>query len=61
MKNSVFVALAFTAIIWGASALALRQSPHDRLTMQQVAADWAMTEDGAASDWSIAPAHARLW
>jgi hypothetical protein len=61
MMKFVFAALAFTAIVWGTTAAALRQSPHDHLTMQEIAADWSMTETGVAPDWPIAPAHARMW
>jgi hypothetical protein len=53
--------LAITAIIWGTSAGALRQSPHEHLTMKEIAADWSMAEGGAAPDWSIAPAQACMW
>jgi hypothetical protein len=61
MTKFVFAALVVTAIIWGTTAAALRQSPQDHLTMEEVAADWAMTDVGAARTWPVAPAHMRLW
>jgi hypothetical protein len=59
MKVCAFAALAVTAIIWGTTAGALRQSPQEPVA--EVAADWSITETGAAPGWSITPAHARMW
>jgi hypothetical protein len=63
MKKFVFAALAFTAIIWGTTAEALRQSQQEQLTTAEMAPDsgWSITETGAAPGWSITPAHARMW
>jgi hypothetical protein len=52
MKKFVFAALAFTAIIWDASAGALRQSQQEQLAMEAT---------GPESGWSITPAHLRMW
>ena len=38
MKKFVFAALAVAAIIWGTTAGAFRQSPHEQLTMKEIAA-----------------------
>lgn len=38
MKKLVFAALACTAILWGITAGAFRQSPQEPLTMQEIAA-----------------------
>jgi hypothetical protein len=61
MTKFVFAALAVTAIISITSIVALRQSPQEHLTLEEVATDWAITETGAAPDWPIAPAHVRMW
>jgi hypothetical protein len=61
MTKFVFTALAVTAIIWGTTAAALRQSPQKHLTTEDIAAEWAITETGAAPGWSITPAHVRMW
>jgi hypothetical protein len=61
MKTFVFLALVAVAIIWGTTAGALRQSPQEHLTTDDIAADWAITETGAAPGWSITPAHVRMW
>jgi hypothetical protein len=62
MTKFVFAALAVTAIIWGTSAGAFRQSaPQEPLTMEGIVADWSITETGAAPGWYVSPAHARMW
>jgi hypothetical protein len=63
MKKFVFAALAFTAIIWGATAGTLRQSQQEQLTAEATGPEsgWSITETGAAPGWSITPAHARMW
>jgi hypothetical protein len=60
MKKLIFAALVITAMIWSAAG-AWRQSPQEHLTMEDIAADWAITETGAAPGWSITPAHVRMW
>jgi hypothetical protein len=52
MKKFGFAALAFTAIIWGTTAGALRQSHQEQLAMGATAPE---------SGWSITPAHLRMW
>jgi hypothetical protein len=63
MKKFVFTALAFTAIIWGTTAAALRHSQQDQLATEEtgVESSWSITETGAAPGWSITPAHLRMW
>jgi hypothetical protein len=63
MKNLVFTVLAFTAIIWGTTAAALRHSQHEQLAMEETGMEssWSITETGAAPGWSITPAHLRMW
>ena len=63
MKKFVFTALAFTAIIWGTTAAALRHSQQDQLAIEEtgVESSWSITETGAAPGWSIRPAHLRMW
>jgi hypothetical protein len=51
-KKFAFTALAFTALIWGTTAVALRQSQE---------AQTAIEETGADPGWSVAPAHMRMW
>jgi hypothetical protein len=60
MMKFVFTALALAAII-SITTAALRQSPQEHLTMEEIATDWGTTETGAAPDWPIAPAHVRMW
>ena len=61
MKKFIFAALAFTAIIWGTTAAALRQSQQEQLVTEETEPDsgWSITETGAAPGWSITPAHLR--
>ena len=40
---------------------ALQQSPQLTDDDGGIAADWSITESGAAPGWSITPAHARMW
>ena len=63
MKTFLFAALVFTAIIWGTTAAALRQSQQEQLVMEQTGPEsgWSITETGAAPGWSITPAHLRMW
>jgi hypothetical protein len=63
MKKFVFAALAFTAIIWGTRAAALRQSQQEQLAMEETGSDsgWSIAETGAAPGWSITPANLRMW
>ena len=63
MNKFVFAALAFTAIIWGTTAGALRQSHQEQLAMEATGPEsgWSITETGAAPGWSITPAHLRMW
>jgi len=63
MKKFVFAALAFTAIMWGASAAALRHSQQEQLAMEATGPEsgWSITETGAALGWSITSAHLRMW
>jgi len=63
VRKFVFAALAFTAIIWGTTAAALRQSQQEQLVMEQTGPEsgWSITETGAAPGWSITPAHLRMW
>ena len=49
MKKFVFAALAVTAIIWGTTAGAFRQSPpQEQLTMEDIAAHWSITGTGSS-------------
>jgi hypothetical protein len=63
MRKFVFAALAFTAIIWGTTATAFRQSQQEQLTAEATAPEsgWSITETGAAPGWSVTPAHLRMW
>jgi hypothetical protein len=63
MMKFVFTALAFTAIIWGTTAVALRQSQKEQVTMEETGPEsgWSITETGAAPGWSVTPAHLRMW
>jgi hypothetical protein len=63
MKKFVFVALAFTALIWGTTAAALRQSHQEQLTTEETGPEsgWSITDTAAAAGWSITPAHLRMW
>jgi hypothetical protein len=61
MKKFVLAALAVTALIWGTTAGALRQSPQEHLVMEEVAAEWLITEAGGTPEWLITPAHVRMW
>jgi hypothetical protein len=60
MKKFIFAALVIIATIWS-TAGAWRQSPQEHLTTEDIAADWAITDTGAAPGWSITPAHVRMW
>jgi hypothetical protein len=53
MRRFAFTALAFTAVVWGSAAGALRQAPQEHPTMKEVSAARPMTEIMAASDLSI--------
>jgi hypothetical protein len=62
MKKFFFAALAVTAIIWGTTAGAFRQSaPQESLTIEDIAAHWSITGTGSAPGWYVSPAHARMW
>ena len=63
MRRFIFVALAFTAIIWGTAAAALRQSHQEQLAAEETGPEsgWSITETGAAPGWSITPALLRMW
>jgi hypothetical protein len=63
MKKFVFAALAFTAIIWGTTAVALRQSQKEQVTIEGngLESGWSITETGAAPGWSVTSAHLRMW
>ena len=63
MKKFALAALAFTVIVWGTTAMALRQSQQDDVTMAEAAPEsgWSITETGAAPGWSVAAAHLRMW
>ena len=55
MTMFVFAALIVTAviaIIWGTTAVALRQSHQEQVTLE---------ENGLDSGWSVTPAHLRMW
>jgi hypothetical protein len=62
MKKFIIAALAFTTIIWGTTAGALRQSQQERLIAAAAGPDsgWSITETGAAPGWSVTPAHVRM-
>ena len=53
MKRLVFAARAVNAIIWAATAGAVRPSTHERPAMKDVSAAWSMTELVAAPDLSV--------
>jgi len=53
MKRLVLAALAVNAIIWAATAGAVRPSTHERTAMNDVSAAWSMTELVAAPDLSV--------
>ena len=63
MMKFGFTALTFTAIIWGTTAVALRQSQQEQVTMEESGPEsgWSITETGAAPGWSVTPAHLRMW
>ena len=50
MKTFLFAALVFTAIIWGTTAAALRQSHQEQLAAEETGPEsgWSITETGAA-------------
>ena len=54
MTMFVFAALtvAALAIAWGTVAVALRQSPQEKV---------ALEETGATPGWSVTQAHVRMW
>jgi hypothetical protein len=66
MAIFVFAALivtAVTAIIWGTTAVAMRQSRQEQVAIEEAGpeAAWSITETGAAPGWAITPAHLRMW
>ena len=66
MTMFVFAALIVTAgiaITWGTTAVALRQSQQEQVTMEESGPEsgWSITETGAAPGWSVTPAHLRMW
>jgi hypothetical protein len=66
MTMFVFAALIVTAVIgitWGTTAVALRQSHQEQVTMEENGQEsgWSITETGAAPGWSVTPAHLRMW
>jgi hypothetical protein len=63
VKKFAVATLAFTVIIWGTTAMALRQFQQDEVTMAETAPEsgWSITETGAAPGWSVTPAHLRMW
>jgi hypothetical protein len=62
-KKFAFTALAFTALIWGTTAVALRQSQQEQPAIEEAGPDsgWSITETGEAPGWSVAPAQLRMW
>ncbi len=46
------MAIAVIAVVWGSTAMALRQSQQEQVVME---------ETGTAPGWSITPAHLRMW
>jgi hypothetical protein len=55
MTTFVFAVLIVTAVIgitWGTTAVALRQSHQEQVTLE---------ENGLDSGWSVTPAHLRMW
>jgi hypothetical protein len=66
MTMVIFVVLfagAVIAITWGTTAVALRQSQQEQVTMEENGPEsgWSITETGAAPGWSVTPAHLRMW
>ena len=66
MTMFVFAALIVTAVIgitWATTAVALRQSHQEQVTMEENGPEpgWSITETGAAPRWSVTPAHLRMW
>jgi hypothetical protein len=66
MATLVFAVLIVTAVIaitWGTTALALRQSQQEQVTMEENGPEsgWSITKTGAAPAWPITPAHLRMW
>jgi hypothetical protein len=66
MMMFVFAVLIVTAVIaitWGTTAVALRQSQQEQVTMEESGPEsgWSITETGAAPGWSVTPAHLRMW
>ena len=53
MKRLVLTALAVNAIIWAATAGAVRPPAHERPAMKDVSVAWSMTEPVAAPDLSV--------
>jgi hypothetical protein len=66
MTMFVFAALIVTAVIaitWGTTAVALRQSQQEQVTMEESGPEsgWSITETWAAPGWSVTPALLRMW
>jgi hypothetical protein len=49
---AALIAIAVIAIVWGSTAMALRQSQQEQVVTE---------EAGTAPGWSITPAHLRMW
>jgi hypothetical protein len=60
MTKFVFAALTVADAIWATTSGAFQPSPQARLT-EDGAVGLSVAESGAAPDWSITPAHARMW
>ncbi|HXA23717.1 MAG TPA: hypothetical protein VNW90_15605 [Acetobacteraceae bacterium] len=66
MAIFVFAALMATAVIailWGTTAVALRQPQQEHMAIEEAQAEsnWSIPESGAEPDWAITPAHLRMW
>jgi hypothetical protein len=46
------MAIAVIAVVWGSTAMALRQSQQEQVVLE---------ETGTAAGWPITPAHLRMW
>ena len=60
---AALIVTAVTAIIWGTTAMASRQSRQEQVAIEEAGPEsaWSITETGASPGWAITPAHLRMW